>query len=65
MLPALRSSFNGYALGFCVRDYRGRKLVMHTGGLPGYLSRVAMLPDLKAGVAVLTKPSRARPSTRS
>jgi CubicO group peptidase (beta-lactamase class C family) len=53
-LRALRSSFNGYGLGFFVRDYRGQKLVTHTGGLPGYVSRVAMLPDHKIGVAVLT-----------
>ncbi len=52
--PALRTSFNGYGLGFGIRDYRGRKMLTHTGGLPGYLSRVAMLPDLKVGVAVLT-----------
>jgi hypothetical protein len=49
-----RSSFSGYALGFGIRDFRGRKLVSHTGGLPGYVSRVAMLPDQKIGVAVLT-----------
>jgi len=53
-LPALRANFNGYALGFGIRDYRGRKLLTHTGGLPGYVSRVAMLPDQKTGVAVLT-----------
>jgi len=53
-LAAGRSSFNGYALGFFVRDFRGQKLVTHTGGLPGYVSRVAMLPDQKTGVAVLT-----------
>jgi CubicO group peptidase (beta-lactamase class C family) len=53
-LAALRSNFNGYALGFGVRDYRGRKLVSHTGGLPGYVSRVAMLPELNLGVSVLT-----------
>lgn len=52
--PVLRTSFNGYGLGFGIRDYRGRKLLTHTGGLPGYLSRVAMMPDLKVGVAVLT-----------
>jgi CubicO group peptidase (beta-lactamase class C family) len=52
--PAMRASFNGYGLGFGIRDYRGRKLLTHTGGLPGYVSRVAMVPDLKAGVAVLT-----------
>ena len=27
---------------------------MHTGGLPGYVSRVVMIPDLNVGVAVLT-----------
>jgi len=53
-LAPLRSGFLGYALGLNVLDYRGRKLITHTGGLPGYVSRVAMLPDLKLGVAVLT-----------
>jgi len=53
-LAPLRSNFNGYALGFGIRDYRGYKMVSHTGGLPGYLSRLAMLPELKAGVTVLT-----------
>jgi CubicO group peptidase (beta-lactamase class C family) len=53
-LRELRTSFSGYALGLGVRDYRGKKLLTHTGGLPGYLSRVAMLPDLRLGVVVLT-----------
>jgi CubicO group peptidase (beta-lactamase class C family) len=53
-LAALRANFNGYALGFGIRDYRGYKLVQHTGGLPGYVSKVAMMPELKLGVAVLT-----------
>jgi hypothetical protein len=44
----------GYALGLGVRDYRGYILRQHTGGLPGYLSKVAMIPDLRLGVAVLT-----------
>src|SRR5262245_54532554 len=43
-LRDVRPNFNGYGLGFQVRDYRGRKLVTHTGGLPGYVSRVAMMP---------------------
>jgi CubicO group peptidase (beta-lactamase class C family) len=46
--------FQAYALGFVVRDYRGHKLITHTGGLPGYVSRVAMVPDLNLGIAVLT-----------
>lgn len=53
-LAALRTDFQFYALGFVVRTYRGRKVVTHTGGLPGYLSRVTLVPDLKLGIAVLT-----------
>jgi CubicO group peptidase (beta-lactamase class C family) len=53
-LAPLRAGFLGYALGLNVLDYRGHKLITHTGGLPGYVSRVAMLPDRKVGVAVLT-----------
>lgn len=53
-LAPLRRGFNFYALGFNVRDYRGRKMLTHTGGLPGYVSRIAMLPDEKIGVAVFT-----------
>jgi CubicO group peptidase (beta-lactamase class C family) len=53
-LAPLRNNFAGYALGLNVRDYRGVRVWTHTGGLPGYVSRVLMLPDSKAGVAVLT-----------
>jgi CubicO group peptidase (beta-lactamase class C family) len=53
-LAPQRASFYGYALGLFVRDYRGRKLLLHTGGLPGYVSRVFMVPDMKLGVAILT-----------
>jgi CubicO group peptidase (beta-lactamase class C family) len=51
---ALRPNFLGYALGFQVQDYRGHKFVTHTGGLPGYVSMVSMIPDMKLGVSVLT-----------
>jgi len=53
-LPPSKMNFHGYALGLDSRDYRGHKLVTHTGGLPGYVSRVAMIPDARVGVAVLT-----------
>jgi CubicO group peptidase (beta-lactamase class C family) len=53
-LPALRSNFRGYALGLEVRDFRGHRVLTHTGGLPGYVSRVLMVPDLRLGIAVLT-----------
>ena len=53
-LAALKPNFQGYALGFRVHDYRGRKIVTHTGGLPGYVSQVTMVPELKLGISVLT-----------
>src|SRR5215210_18307 len=53
-LRHLQAKMSGYALGVNVRDYRGKILRQHTGGLPGYLSKVAMIPELKLGVAVLT-----------
>ncbi len=53
-LAALRPNFRGYALGLNVQDYRGRKVVMHTGGLPGYVSKVLLVPDIQLGVTVLT-----------
>ena len=53
-LEHLRPSFYGYALGVETRDYRGKQMLTHTGGLPGYVSRLAMIPELRLGVAVLT-----------
>lgn len=43
-----------YALGLEVQDYRGSRMVWHTGGLVGMVSRVTWLPDQKLGVVVLT-----------
>jgi CubicO group peptidase (beta-lactamase class C family) len=53
-LEALRSNFAAYGLGWGLAEYRGHKQVGHTGGLPGYVSKVTMIPDLKLGVVVLT-----------
>jgi CubicO group peptidase (beta-lactamase class C family) len=53
-LAARHPNFQGYALGFGTRDYEGHKLVTHTGGLPGYVSELAMIPDIKLGTIVLT-----------
>jgi CubicO group peptidase (beta-lactamase class C family) len=53
-LAARQPNFAGYALGLNVTDYRGRKVLMHTGGLPGCVSKVFWVPDAGLGVAVLT-----------
>jgi len=53
-LAALKANFAAYALGWTLRDYRGYRLVSHTGGLSGMVSQVMLVPDLKLGVIVLT-----------
>ncbi len=53
-LAALKANFSDYALGWGVRDYRGRKLVGHTGGLSGFVSRVMLVPEQNLGVVILT-----------
>jgi CubicO group peptidase (beta-lactamase class C family) len=53
-LAPLRANFVGYALGFGLRDYRGWKVISHTGGLPGFVSRITFVPDQRLGIAVFT-----------
>lgn len=51
---AVQPQFNTYGLGWGLRDYRGRKLVGHTGTLAGYVSRTVLVPELNLGVVILT-----------
>ena len=53
-LAALKTNFSAYGLGWGLSDYRGHKVVSHSGGLAGMVSRVRLVPDLKLGVVVLT-----------
>jgi len=53
-LSALKTNFNAYGLGWRISEYHSEKLVWHTGGLPGFLTRVTMVPDKKIGVIVFT-----------
>ena len=53
-LAPLQANFSGYGGGFTVRDYRGKKLVSHTGGLSGFVSFVGFIPEIRTGVAVFT-----------
>jgi len=46
--------FNSYGLGWGFSDYHGHKIVSHGGGLDGMISRVAMVPEIKLGLVVLT-----------
>lgn len=56
-VPELKESkpnFAGYGEGWFLSDYRGQRLVWHTGGWPGMVSRVTLVPELHLGVVVLT-----------
>jgi uncharacterized protein DUF3471/beta-lactamase family protein len=53
-LAGLKTNFADYALGWGLRDYHGRKLVGHTGGVGGFVSRVMLVPEENLGVVVLT-----------
>lgn len=53
-LAAARPNFAGYGEGWSLSDYRGHRLVWHTGGWPGMVSRLTLVPEQKLGVVVLT-----------
>ena len=53
-LAALSTKFAAYGLGWGLRDYRGRKLVGHTGGVSGFVSRVMLVPEENLGIVILT-----------
>lgn len=45
--------FQSYALGWKVTDYRGRKIVWHTGGIFGFRSVVVLCPSEDVGFAIM------------
>ncbi|MGB7727283.1 MAG: serine hydrolase [Candidatus Acidiferrum sp.] len=53
-LKNLQAHFAGYGMGWALRDYKGRKLVGHTGGVAGYVTRVMLVPEENLGVVILT-----------
>ena len=55
--PRYNNHFAGYGLGWVLSDMNGKMSVSHTGGLPGMLSKVIMIPDINLGVVVLTNTS--------
>jgi CubicO group peptidase (beta-lactamase class C family) len=53
-MRALAAKFAAYGLGWSLRDYRGRKLVSHSGGLTGMVSLTTLVPDEDLGIALFT-----------
>lgn len=46
--------FAAYALGWFLTDANGVKRISHTGGLPGMVTQVTLIPELRLGIIVLT-----------
>jgi CubicO group peptidase (beta-lactamase class C family) len=46
--------FLSYGLGWFLSDYRGRKIVEHGGAIDGMRAEVAMIPEEKLGLVILT-----------
>ncbi|WP_315818874.1 serine hydrolase [Paraflavitalea speifideaquila] len=49
-----KAHFALYGLGWFLEEYSGRKFVGHTGGVNGFVTSVAMLPEEKLGILVFT-----------
>ncbi len=52
-LAALTPEFYAYGLGWFIRNYRGRKVVMHSGGVDGLVALATMVPEEELGIVVL------------
>jgi CubicO group peptidase (beta-lactamase class C family) len=53
-LAPVTPNFSEYGLGWFLQDYRGHKIVTHTGGLGGMTSRTLLVPDARLGIVILT-----------
>jgi CubicO group peptidase (beta-lactamase class C family) len=53
-LKATKPNFAAYGLGWSLRDYQGRKIVTHSGGLTGMVTLTLLVPQEKLGILVLT-----------
>lgn len=46
-------NFYTYGLGWFIYDYNGKKIVEHDGGMPGYISKVTLIPEQKISIIIL------------
>lgn len=51
--PAALDAFESYGLGWFLSVVDGKKLVEHDGGMPGYISKVALIPADRFGIVIL------------
>ena len=50
----VKRHFLTYGLGWFMQDYRGKLLVEHSGGYDGMVSRTSFMPEIGAGLVILT-----------
>lgn len=48
------TNYQLYGLGWFIQDYAGHRIVMHDGGVNGYVSSVTLVPQDKLGIIILT-----------
>jgi CubicO group peptidase (beta-lactamase class C family) len=48
------TNYELYGLGWFIQDYAEHRLVMHDGGVNGYLSSVTLVPEEHLGIIILT-----------
>lgn len=48
------TNYQLYGLGWFLQDYAGHRIVMHDGGVTGYVSSVTLVPQDKLGIIILT-----------
>lgn len=53
-LASRHPKFAAYGLGWRLKDYRGRKVVHHGGGLAGMASLTMMVPEENLGIVIVT-----------
>ncbi|WP_085300167.1 serine hydrolase [Cognaticolwellia mytili] len=49
-----KTHFTAYALGWFVKDYHGVKVIQHTGGILGMVSKVVLVPEENLAMVILT-----------
>lgn len=57
------TNYKGYGFGWFLQDYKGKRVIHHGGGLPGYISKIALVPELEAGFIILTNGESNLPSS--
>lgn len=46
-------AFESYALGWFIEDYRGHKVIAHTGGVFGGVAALYLIPEKRIGIAIM------------